>query len=270
MHAWLPLVAVVVVLSACGQTSGSAGPEAPLARTEEQRGDPAEGLRIASRVGCNGCHEGDGRGGGMDISTPEGDRIVAPNLTERRELYSDAGLVALLRQGKTHDGHRAIGMPVFMFQHLSDREVRDVIAWLRALPPVANPGLATSRFSPSTRQQLEDGTFPFDDDLPDPDNRPPAVPPDEPLALGRHLAMTSCGECHGRELTGWGPDDPTPSLVLVNKAYTAEDFARLMKTGIAATGRETATGRMSKVARWRFSSLTDAEIAALKQYLDSR
>ena len=56
---------------------------------------------------------------------------------------------------------------------------------------------------------------------------------------------------------------------MVAKAYTPETFARLMRTGIAADGHDTAT-LMSGVARWRFSSMTDEEIAALKLYLDSR
>ena len=264
----------LALLVACGRSPES--PPAPAAvaaiATEQTpaKGDPVEGLRVAKRVGCTGCHMDDGRGGGFDIKTPEGDHLVAPNLTERRTLYDDAGLAALLREGKTHDGHRPIGMPVHMLQRLSDREVADITAWLRALPVVANPGLAQSSLSPASRKQVEAGTYPFDDDLPDPGNVPPAAPPTEALALGRHIAMTSCPECHGRELTGWGPDDPAPSLVVINKAYTPANFARLMKTGIASNGKDTATGSMSRVARDRFATLTDAEIAALKLYLDSR
>ena len=62
---------------------------------------------------------------------------------------------------------------------------------------------------------------------------------------------------------------PAPGLV-VAKAYSDEAFARLMKTGIAFNGKETATGRMSQIARWRFASLTDEEVHALKEFLDAR
>lgn len=266
----IALLIVLAVLVACGKSSEPA-PRAP-AVVETPRGDPVEGLRIATRVGCNGCHKRDGRGGGFDIKTPQGDRIVAPNLTQRRALYDDAGLEALLRKGKTHDGHRAFGMPIYMFQHLSDQEIRDITAWLRGLPVVDNPGLAESVVSATTWQQIKDGTFPWDDDdKPDPGNMPPATRPVEPLALGRHIALTSCGECHGRDLNGWGPEDPTPSLVLVNKAYTPEKFVRLMRTGEVAAGGKSKTGFMSEIATNRFAStLTDEEIAALKLYLDSR
>lgn len=233
-------------------------------------GDAEEGKRIASHVGCRGCHRSDGRGGGLNITTPEGDHLVAPNLTERRARYDDAGLARLLHEGKTHDGHLPIGMPIFMFQHLSDRELRDLIAWLRGLPAVANPDLPVSQLAPESLKQIADGTYPFTvDTQPDPGNMPPAERPSEPLALGRHLALSSCGECHGRNLEGW-EGDRVPSLVAVGQAYNLEQFARLLKTGIAVTGRETATGFMSEVARDRFVVFTDAEIAAIKLYLDAR
>ena len=258
----------LLVLAACGKAPE---PAAPVAGVEAAaKGNPVEGLRVARRVGCTGCHMDNGRGGGFDIRTPEGDRFVAPNLTKRRVLYDDAGIVALLREVKTHDGHRPFGMPVQMLQHLSDREVADITAWLRALPAIENPGLAESALSAASRMQVEAGTYPFDDDKPDPGNTPPVERPPEALALGRYLAMTSCPECHGRDLNGWGGGDPTPSLVVVNKAYTPDKFARLLKTGIAANDKETATGFMSGTARDRFAILTEAEIAALKQYLDSR
>jgi mono/diheme cytochrome c family protein len=231
-------------------------------------GDPVEGLRVATRVGCNGCHLEDGRGRVFRESASEG-RIVAPNLTQRRELYDDAALEALLRRGNTHDGHVPVSMPIKMLQHLSDQEIRDITAWLRSIPAVKNPDLPEGAWSATLAQQVREGTYPLlDDMLPDHGNRPAVRPPVEPLALGRHLAMTSCGECHAWDLNGW-PDSPAPSLI-VAKAYSAEDFHRLMKTGITATGRESASGVMTKVARKRFSVMTDAEIAALKLYLDSR
>ncbi len=260
---------VLLLLAACGKSPEPIAAVAPVA-VAAPKGDPVEGARVARRVGCDGCHESDGRGGGFDHSTPNGDRIVAPNLTQRRALYDDAGLARLLHQGKTHDGHRAFGMPIFMFQHLSDQEVRDITAWLRSIPAVANPGLAESVVSKTTLQQIKDGTFPYDgDDKPDPGNVPPATRPVEPLALGKYLAYTTCTECHGTDLNGWGPEDDAPSLV-VAKAYTPEKFARLMRTGEVAAGGKSKTGFMSEVAAYRFSVLTDAEIAALKQYLDSR
>jgi cytochrome c553 len=200
---------------------------------------------------------------------PEYGRIVAPNLTQRRTLYDDSGLAALLREGKTHDGHVPVMMPIKMFQHLSDRDILDITAWLRSLPAVPNPDLPAGAWSEKLENELQEGTFPFADDMrPDAGNQPPSIRPVEPLALGKYLAMTSCSECHAWDLNGW-PGDSAPSLI-VAKAYTAENFAQLMRTGITATGKESTTGLMTQMARTRFHMLTDTEIAALKQYLDSR
>lgn len=231
-------------------------------------GDAVEGARVARRVGCDGCHGEGGRGEEL-WGEPGKFQIHSPNLTEKRDLYDDAGLVALLREGRTHDGHRPLGMPVFMFQHLSDRDVRDIVAWVRRLPDIDNPDAKVSWFSEDIRQQLREGTYPYDDDKPRAGVVSPADRPTEPLELGKYLAYTSCTECHGDQLEGWGDGDPTPSLVAVAKAYTPATFAHLMRTGKAANGEDTAT-MMSGVARWRFSTMTDEEIAALKLYLDSR
>jgi mono/diheme cytochrome c family protein len=262
------MFASCILLAACNAPLPP--PAAKAAVEPAAKGDPVEGARVARRVGCDGCHAEGGKGGGFDITTPEGDRVVAPNLTRRRALYDDAGIAKLLHEGRTHDGHRPFGMPIKMLQHLSEREVRDIIAWLRALPAVDDPGLAQSAITPATMKRLLDGTHPYaNDDRPDPGNAPPAAPPTDPLALGRYIAMTSCSECHGWDLDGFQGDD-APSLV-VAKAYTPEKFARLMRTGEIATGGRSKTGFMSEVANYRFShTLTDGEIAALKSYLDSR
>lgn len=274
MRIWLVLACMG--LAACARTPDSAEvvatatASASPAHVAVPPGEPIEGACIARRVGCDGCHDEGGKGGGFDHKTPEGDRVVAPNLTERRHIYDDAGIARLLHEGKTHDGHRPFGMPIFMFQHLSDSEVRDITAWLRALPAVDNHGLAESHLTPATLKRLLDGTRPYaSDDRPDPANQPPREKPSEPLALGKYLAYSTCTECHGRDLNGFGGDD-APSLV-VAKAYTLEKFRRLMKTGEVSVGGKSKTGRMSKTATYRFATtLTDVEIAAIKLYLDSR
>jgi cytochrome c553 len=264
------VLVAALLLAACGKSPAPEMPSPRLATAAVAPGDPVEGARVARRVGCDGCHAEGGKGGGFDVTTPEGDRVVAPNLTVRRALYDDAGIARLLHQGKTHDGHRPFGMPIRMLQHLSDREVRDITAWLRALPALENPGLAETSITPATRKRLLDGSHPYaNDDRPDPGNAPPAERPTEALALGRHIAMTSCTECHGWDLNGF-PGDDAPPLV-VAKAYTPEKFVRLMRTGEIATGGKSKTGFMSGIAAYRFApTLTDAEISALKLYLDSR
>jgi cytochrome c553 len=80
--------------------------------------------------------------------------------------------------------------------------------------------------------------------------------------------MTTCIECHGFNLRGEAPfaGDVAPSLVIV-AGYDAASFARLLHTGIALGDRE--LPRMSRVARNRFATLSDAEIADLYSFLSA-
>lgn len=269
-RAIIPFVACIAALmSACWQSAAPTTPSAQVtqAPAAPKPGDAARGLRVATRLGCNGCH---GRNAADDVflENEEVGRVVAPNLTQRRHLYTAATFSALLRKGRTSDGHAPLGMPIFMFQHLSDQEVRDLWAWLDGLADIAHDLPATEYSAPIARA-IKDGTLPYLADVKaDPGNAPPAAPPVERLALGRHLAMTSCTECHGRTLDGF-PGDDAPSLV-VAKAYSAEHFARLMKTGITANGKPSETGLMTEIGRYRMSSLSADEVDALKAYLDAR
>jgi mono/diheme cytochrome c family protein len=233
-------------------------------------GDPVEGLRVATRVGCNGCHDKDGSG--SELWEDKGKyHLYSPNLTEKRELYDDAGLKAFLREGRTHDGHVVLGMPIVMFQHLSDREIRDITAWLRSLPAVADGEKESTWISPEVAKQLQAGTF---QDAIDWGAHAgvsgPEAPPTDTLALGKHLAMTTCVECHGPTLDGWSREEEEPPPLIVAKAYSAANFMRLMRTGITAAGTKSKSGLMSAVGKGRASAMTDDEVRALKYYLDSR
>ncbi len=257
----------MTLLASCAKAPIANESAAVIPERAKLIGDPVEGLRIATRVGCNGCHSKTG-GGSVFVEEPGQFRLVAANLTEKRELYDDAALEQLVRHGKTHDGHVPLGMPIKMFQYLSDQEMRDITAWLRALPAVSSTELPSGMLSDEITKQLKDGTFPYDDFVPDPIVQSSEKVPSETLALGKHLAMTSCPECHAPDLNGF-PGDNAPSLI-VAKAYSAENFARLMKTGITASGKESKSGLMTKVGQKRFSAMTDSEVKALKAYLDSR
>ena len=260
---YLILIATVL-LAACGVAPEPPTPPAlPVVA-----GDPVEGLRIATRVGCTGCHDKDG--GGSELWENKGKyHLYSPNITSKRDLYDDAGFKAFLREGKTHDGHRVFGMPIVMFQHLSDREIRDITAWLRSIPAVPDHEKATTWMSPEVAKQLADGTFEEAIEWgPHAGVQGPEAPPSEPLALGKHIALTTCVECHGPELNGWPSDSPPP--LVVAKAYSMENFMRLMRTGITASGTESKSGLMTDVGRNRAPAMSDQEVLALKAYLDSR
>ena len=94
---------------------------------------------------------------------------------------------------------------------------------------------------------------------------PPPEARGEEAIFGRYLARTTCSHCHGADLRGGSnPEFTSPSLKVV-AAYSAESFAKLLRTGVPPGERKLAT--MGAVAREHFSLLTDPEIAALYNYL---
>jgi mono/diheme cytochrome c family protein len=150
-----------------------------------------------------------------------------------------------------------------MYAQLTDRDLANVIAFVRSVPVVERK-LPASEYSLATRWAMLRGDYPPMNNLADYDTRPR-----EGIAeRGRYLAMVSCPECHAPNLRGY-EGDIAPNLAIA-KAYSPEAFARLMREGITLAGRESASGLMSMVARGRFSHFTPDEVVALKAYLDQR
>ncbi len=227
----------------------------------------AEGRRLATIRGCNdGCH-GKGVSGGDFFDGPwYYGGMVAPDLTRVATTHSDAELARVIRQGVRKNGRSTFGMPSTMFHHLTDADLGRIIAFLRSLP-VGNGPETVIRFGPLARiELLKNPHFAYATE----------IARDAPWAAeaellgdsgqGRYLAVTVCTECHGMELRG---DDSgsTPDLVVVG-SYAPEDFARLMRDGIAVGGRE--LPMMSEVARMRFSQFQDEEVRALYDFLSAR
>ncbi len=228
-------------------------------------GDPVEGARIASVVGCNGCH-GTDLGGKPFMRMPYVYRLVAPDLTRARERYDDAALVRLFRTGAKADGYIALGMPHRAQQRLTDREVADLIAYLRSAPKAAESVDGETAIYPVGRIAGALGKFPIPSG--DPPESAAVLQERNSKDLGFHLAQIACAECHGADLNGHAAGAVPP--LIVAKAYTPEQFANLMKTGKTPAGIDTASGLMSRMARERFHQLTDQELAGLHASLVAR
>jgi mono/diheme cytochrome c family protein len=154
-------------------------------------------------------------------------------------------------------------MPSQMFVGLTDRDLGRIIAFLKSLPAVAGPGpslslaplgrvaIVTGKVKPATQLITE--------------TVPPPEATNEEAAYGRYLARTTCAECHGTNLRG-APDGSSANLQ-VAAAYSPEAFVRLLRTGVPPGERT--LGMMRQTAVEHLSFLTDAEIAALYNYLHS-
>lgn len=223
----------------------------------------AEGGRLAVVRGCvGGCHGTEARGGVM-FDEPIIARIVAPNLTAAVRRYGDAELVVAIRNGLRPDGRSMMVMPSEAFVALTDDDVGKIIAFLRSLPagpgpdanvspgPLGRFGIVTGKFK-TVAQEIA-GTVP-----------PPEAAGDE-AQRGRYLARSICGACHAPDLHGASNPSFTSADLALVAAYSADDFTRLMRTGVALGGRR--VGVMSQWSPAHLAHLTDAEIAALYAYL---
>ena len=239
-------------------------PKAPMTlAAATDAGAVARGARTARVYGCTNCHGAD-LTGRLFHDEPMIARIWAPNLTLAAAHQSDAELARAIRTGVAADGRALWVMPSAAFAHLSDAETADLIAYLRTFPargavqpaiqmgPVGRIGVLIGKFR-SAPDELAAGE--------------PSLPDFGPKhAEGRRLAR-ACTECHGPALSGGDGAVKTPDLMIA-AAYDRADFARLLRTGVAAGGRR--VGLMSEVAPERFAGFSDEEIAALQNYLKAR
>jgi cytochrome c553 len=237
---------------------------APLALPADPA-EIAEGQRLAHLTGCTHCHA-ENLGGAVPLDIPHVVRFVAPNVTAIVPNYSDAQLITLLRKGVKPDGTGVYFMPSEMLRHLSDADLARVIAWVRSMPRtegitgktevrlIGRIIIATGQYK-SAAEEIQSGTA-----------APPPVGLSTAAAHGHYLVMSACSECHGQDLNG-NPGAKAPPLAIA-KAYTAEQFAKLMREGVPLSGQELEL--MSPTARARFASFTAEEVAAVYEFLRSR
>ncbi len=240
--------------------------DVPLVAPQRLAANVADGRHWATILGCTNCHDQDLGGAVLEDESWIVGRLAAPNLTQKRKLYSDAELARMIRYGIKRDGHGAWLMPSDGFYHLDDQTIADVIGYVRSVPEVKREVPPTTT-GPLARWWLLSGKFDLvtnsiDRHAPRLGDAPRSTPEQE----GRYIATVACTECHGLHQEG-NPDDGTPNLV-VARAYTLPEFRELMHHGWAKGHRD--VGFMSRIARARFSVFDDREILALKAWLDAR
>jgi mono/diheme cytochrome c family protein len=124
---------------------------ASLAGAPAAAQDVARGAYLASIMDCGGCHTPGAMAGKPDPAHPLGGGTVGfqipqlgtfypPNLSPHPEAglggWSDADIVRAVRTGTRPDGRElAPIMPWRSYAALSDDDARDLVAYLRSLPP---------------------------------------------------------------------------------------------------------------------------------------
>ena len=220
------------------------------------------GKRLSQVFGClHGCHGEDMEGEVFFEGWAIG-KIISPNLTAAMEKYTRSELEAIIRQGIRPGGKSVLAMPSASFAVMTDRDLSAILSFISGYPR-QELDLGRSRYGLLPRLLLITGEFepaaaevnsaPWQSDV-----------LSDTLKLGEYLARNACSECHGMDFEGQG--EFTPPLAIA-RGYSPAEFRELLSTGVGLGDRD--LGLMSVVAKYRFSKMTDAEMKALHQYLNS-
>ncbi len=252
------------------------------------QGDAQRGLYLAKAAGCMGCHTEERKdapafAGGRALKTPFG-TFYGPNITPHAQAgigrWSEADFIRAMRHGERPDGANYFpAFPYPSFTKIADADLRDLWAYLRALPPNSRSNQPHDLGFPYGWRPLVSawkwvfftpGPFPSDPQL------APA------LDRGRYLvqALGHCGECHtprnflggpktsrllagGTSPDGKGVPNLTPARL---KTWSDGELKDFLTIGVTADGDVPAEA-MAEVIRNTTSQLTPQDLQAMIDYL---
>ncbi len=230
---------------------------------------------------CMECHRDDLSGNPSFFAMSGIGSAAAPNLTSGQggigTHFSDADYVRAIRYGVKPDGTSVFIMPSTDFHSMSDKDLGDLIAYIRSVPPVDRQtpephtrftfmggvmygaGLFGHLLRADVIQQMGE--------VPDAPRR--AVSAD----YGKYLVdVNGCRDCHGAQLAGAKPGDPasplSPNLTPGGelRAWTEADFIKTLRTGVTPSG----TQLPSEFMPWKYKGqMSDDELKAIWAYLQS-
>ena len=214
------------------------------------------GKHIATIWACTRCH-------GVDLSgtvisndplagiVPLQGTILASNLTSGKggiaSSYTDAEWVRAIRHGVLPNGEVEVLM--FDYSTMSDRDLGDLIAYLKQIPPV-DTNHPEMRYGPIVPIFSGVGLFTPAAQQIDHDALRPADPtPGATVEYGEYLSAV-CVACHGNSI-GYA----------VNR-WEQEEFVRTFQTGVLSDGKQFGPTMSSST----FRDMTSTELAALWLY----
>lgn len=278
--AGLVLLVVVAAGVVYAMSQSKLGRSFEIEAAEVEIPDDAEALvrgrHQATIRGCTGCH-GENLAGETVIEDPAMGTIHAPNLTIGEgglpPTYSNADWVTAIRHGVGADGRPLQLMPSSEYWPMDNGDLGDLIAYLKALPPVDAESPA-SRPGPLARVLLSTGALPMHVDLIDHEAEIPDAPePAVTAEYGAYLALT-CTGCHGHNLsggkiTGAPPDWPEAANLTPHETglegWEEADFF----TALREAERPDGTKLDPIMPAEQFGKMTNDELSALWMYLES-
>ena len=265
-------------------------PAAATATAEGTQSIVQRGAYLAAAGDCVSCHTaGAGKpfAGGYRIDTPFGD-LLAPNITPDPDTgigrWNAEDFYRALHQGVNRHGQDMYpAMPYTFYTRVTRADSDAIFAYLQTVPAVRNAVEVNhlnfpfnQRWTMAGWRELffTEGTFA-------PDARKSAS-----WNRGAYLVegLGHCSACHsprdvlggieqkhqytGADIDGWFAPNLSSNLHVGLGSWTAQEIATYLKTG-ARPGTTTAFGPMAEVVHNSTSQLTDADLAAMGEYLKS-
>ncbi|RYI99858.1 MAG: cytochrome c, partial [Acetobacteraceae bacterium] len=243
------------------------------------------GRYLATVGDCIACHTGPAGqyAGGRGIETPFG-LINAPNLTPDADTgignWTEADFARAMHDGQRPDGSRLYpAFPYPWYTRVSGRDVADIYAFLRTLPPVRNAvDRDTLPFPFSIRTIMRGWNMLFFT----PGRFEPRGDRSEEWNRGAYLVegLGHCGACHtarnalggdssatyqGGPLQGWFAPNLTGDARQGVGNWSVEEIIAYLRTG--ATARSRASGPMAEVVGYSTSLMTEPDLRAIAVYL---
>ncbi len=203
-----------------------------------------------------------------------------PNLTTGKGglggQLTDEDFIRILRHGVKPDETSVFLMPSHDFYFLSDKDLGDLIAYIRSIPPV-DRAASQPQIHFTFMGNVMYGAGVFGDLLRagriDQANRPAVPEPGAGAAYGEYLVnINGCHDCHGAQLAGGKPGELgsplAPNLTPGGEltAWSEADFIKTLRTGVTPSG----TDLPNRFMPWQFKSqMTDDELKAIFAYLKS-
>lgn len=214
------------------------------------------------------------------VDEPAMGRLIGPNLTTGAGSVTVAYTVAdwdrIVRHGIRRDGRPAL-MPSEDFVGMSDRELSDIIAYARSLPPVDREW-PESTLGPMGKVMLATGKWRLSvDRVGDHHAAHRVEPPEaaETVEFGAHIAQV-CTGCHRPHFAGGriaqGPPHWAPASNLTPHpegmaGWSFEQFATVMREGKRPDGSPV-RAPMAQITPYG-KRMTETELRALWMYLAS-
>jgi mono/diheme cytochrome c family protein len=263
--------------------AGDGAETAPDGEAAEARDASAEAIArgrhlLAARYPCLECHGADG-GGGRMVDDPMLGTWLGPNLTlgegSVTRDYTMSDWNRIVRHGVKPDGSPAV-MPSIDFLAMTDQELSDIVAALRALPPVDRPSPPPT-YGPLGTVLLAAGEIVLIAEELDHTAPHAAEPPQASVSptFGAHLARV-CTGCHGPQLRGGkvrggDPSWPPASNLTLHAdglaGWTRDDFVTAMRTATRPDGTKLRSP-MSDIVGMA-NAMTEQEMDAMWSYLTS-